>query len=81
MSKEARKVNKAQLKTIHERNKERGLLLAEFKTRERMTVEELAEATHLQKWKVLKHLIALRQFGRVTIVGEKDDQLVYALTR
>lgn len=81
MSKEARKVDKAKLKPIYERNKERGLVLKEFKARERVTVEEVAEATHLQKWKVLKHLIALRQLGRVTIVGEKDDQFVYALTR
>ena len=81
MSKEARKVNKAKLKPIYARNKERGLILGEFKARGKVTVEELAEATHLQKWKVLEHLIALRQLGRVTIVGEKDDQWVYALTR
>ncbi len=81
MSKKVRKINKLKMKPIHERNKERGRILEELKAKGQMTVEELAESTYLQKWKILKHLIALRQLGRVAIVGEKDDQFLYALTR
>jgi predicted ArsR family transcriptional regulator len=79
--KKVRKINKLKMKPIYERNKERGRILEEFKAKEQMTVDELAESTHLQKWKILKHLIALRQLGRVTIVGERDNQFLYALTR
>jgi len=74
------KVDEAKLKAIRDRNRERGLVLKELRNRSPLTIEELSEATNLPKAKVLQHIIALRQFGRVTTVGEKGDWFLYALT-
>jgi predicted transcriptional regulator len=64
---------------IQERNKERTLIMQEIKNRGASTVDELAKATGLEKAELFRHLVAMRQFGKVSIVGERDDQLVYGL--
>jgi predicted transcriptional regulator len=79
MSSKKRKVDKEKLKPIYALRKERGLIINELKARGPLTIPELSEATGLEAHKVLRYLIALRQFGKVDIVEEKDDQLVYAL--
>ncbi len=73
-------IDEAKLKAIRDRNRERGLILKELRNRSPLTIEELSEATNLPKTKVLGHIIALRQFGRVTTVGEKGDWFLYALS-
>jgi len=35
----------------------------------------------MEKPKILKHLIAMSQFGKVLIVGERDRQFVYGLPK
>jgi len=75
------KVDKAKLKPIYERNRERGLIIGELKKRGPLTIAELSEATRLQVGKVLKHIIALRQLGRITTAGERDNEFVYALSK
>jgi len=77
----SRKIDKARLKPIHERNRERGLIIRELKNHGPSTIAELSEATRLQVGKVLKHIIALRQLGRITTVGERDNEFVYALSK
>jgi len=79
MSSKKRKVDKKKLKPIYERRKKRGLIINELRARGPLTIPELSKATGLEAHKVLMYLIALRQFGKVDIVDEKDDQLVYAL--
>jgi len=79
MSSKKRKVDKEKLKPIYERRKKRGLIINELKARGPLTIPELSKATGLEAHKILMYLIALRQFGKVDIVDEKDDQLVYAL--
>lgn len=64
---------------IQERNKERTLIMQEIKNRGASTVDELAKATGMEKAELFRHLVAMRQFGKVSIVGERDDQLVYGL--
>jgi len=81
ISTKMRKVDKAKLKPIYERNRERGLIIRELKTRGPSTIAELSEATRLEVGKVLEHIIALRQFGRVTTTGERDNEFVYALSK
>jgi transcription initiation factor IIE alpha subunit len=66
-------------KEIQERNKERTLIMQEIKNRGASTVDELAKATGMEKAELFRHLVAMRQFGKVSIVGERDDQLVYGL--
>ncbi len=80
MSSKKRKIDKEKLKPIHERRKTRGLLIKELRTRGPLTIPELSKATGMETDKVVMHMIALRQFGRISIVGEKDDQLIYALS-
>lgn len=80
MSEERRKIDRDKLKPIYDRNKERGSIINALKNRGPSTISELTEATGLQIEKVLSHIIALRQFGRITVVGEKEYEFVYALS-
>jgi len=80
VSSEKRKIDKEKLKPIYERRKIRELIMGELKARGPLTIPELSKATGLETDKVVMHMIALRQFGHVSIVGEKDDQLIYALS-
>jgi predicted ArsR family transcriptional regulator len=64
---------------MQERSKERNLIVKEIKKNGSMTVEELANATGIEKPKVLKHLIAMTQFGKVQVVGERQNQFAYGL--
>ena len=75
------KMDKARLKPIYERNIERGLIIKKLKNRGPLTITELSKATDLEAGKVLKHIIALRQLGRITTVGEKDNEFIYALSK
>jgi predicted ArsR family transcriptional regulator len=67
------------IKEMQERTRERNLILREMKNRGASTIDDLSEATGLEKSKLLKHIIAMRQFGKVVIVGERDNQLIYSL--
>jgi predicted ArsR family transcriptional regulator len=66
-------------KEMQERTKERNLIVQEIKNRGPSTIDELANATGLEKAELLKHLVAMRQFGKALTVGERDNQLVYGL--
>jgi len=73
------KVDPAKTKEVQERVRERNLILKEMKNQGPSTIDELSKATGMDKSELLRHLMAMRQFGKVLIVGERDDQLVYAL--
>jgi transcription initiation factor IIE alpha subunit len=73
------KIDPEKTREMQERTRERNLIIKEMKNRGSMTVEELSAATGIEKSKLLKHLIAMRQFGKVSVVGERDDQLAYGL--
>jgi len=73
------KIAPEKAKEMQERARERNLIIRQMKEQGSATVEELSKATGIDKSKLLKHLIALRQFGKVSIVGERNDQLVYVL--
>ncbi len=79
MSSRKRKVDKEKLKPIYERRKKQGFIINALRAQGPLTIPELSKTTGLEAHKVLMYLIALRQFGKVDIVEEKDDQLVYAL--
>jgi len=67
------------VKEIQERTKERNRILMEIKNQGPSTIDELAKVTGIDKEKLFKHMIAMRQFGIVVIAGERDNQLVYDL--
>jgi predicted ArsR family transcriptional regulator len=73
------KLDPEKTKAMQERNKERNLIVQELKNQGSLTVEELSKMTGIEKPKLLRHLIAMRQFGKVLIVGERNNQLVYGL--
>ena len=66
-------------KEMQERTRERNLIIREMKNQGSLTVEELSKTTGIEKSKLRKHLIAMRQFGKIAIAGERDNQLVYGL--
>jgi predicted ArsR family transcriptional regulator len=75
------KVVPEKAKEMQERTRERNLIIGEMKNRGSLTVDELAKATGMEKSKLLKHLIAMMQFGKVQIVGERDNQFTYGLQK
>jgi predicted ArsR family transcriptional regulator len=75
------KIDPEKTKAMQERTKERNLIVQGFKNQGSLTVEELSKITGIEKPKLLKHLIAMRQFGKVLIVGEKDNQLLYSFPK
>jgi predicted ArsR family transcriptional regulator len=76
---EKAKVDPEKTKAMQERNKERNLIVQGLKNHGSLTVEELSKITGIEKPKLLRHLIAMRQFGKVLVVGERNNQLVYGL--
>ena len=76
---EQKRISPERAKEMQERTKERNLILNEIKNKGSETVDELAKATGIERGKLLKHIIALRQFGKIAITGERDNQLVYGL--
>jgi predicted ArsR family transcriptional regulator len=75
------KISPEKAKEMQERNKERNMIVQAMKSHGSSTVEELSKATGIEKSQVLRHLIAMRAFGKVQITGERDNQLVYSLPK
>jgi predicted ArsR family transcriptional regulator len=75
------RISPEKAKEMQERNKERNLMVEAMKSHGSSTVEELSKATGIEKSRVLRHLIAMRAFGKVQIAGERDNQLVYSLPK
>jgi len=73
------KLDPEKVKELQERTKERNLILKVMKDHGPSTVDELSKATSMEKSKLVKHLVAMRIFGKVAVVGERDNQLVYSL--
>lgn len=76
---EKAKTDPEKTKEMQERAKERNLIIKEIKKNGSMTVEELSNATGIDKPEILKHLIAMTQFGKVQVVGERQNQFAYGL--
>ncbi len=66
-------------KEMQDRAKERNLIIREIRNQGPSTLDELVKTTGIEKEKLFKHIIAMRQFGKVAIAGERDNQLVYGL--
>jgi len=73
------KIDPEKAKEMQERARERNLILQEMKNRGPSTIDELSKATGMEKSKLLRHLIAMRQFRKVLVFGERDRELVYGL--
>jgi len=72
-------VNPEKVKEILMRTRERNLILAELVNRGASTVRELSDCTGIEKPKLLRHLTALNQDGKVKVAGEQENQLLYNL--
>jgi predicted ArsR family transcriptional regulator len=73
------RVDPEKTKAMQERTKERNLIIQGMKNQGSLTVEELSKITGIEKSRLLRHLIAMSQFGKVLVVGERNNQLVYDL--
>jgi predicted transcriptional regulator len=73
------KIPQEKVKEMQERTKERNLIIKEIKDKGPSTLEELSKVTGIDREKLFKHVIAMRQFGKIAITGERDNQLVYGL--
>lgn len=79
MSTEKSKVSPERAKEMQERARERSLILKEIKNNGPQTLDELSKLTGIDKEKLFKHVIAMRQFGKIAIAGERDNQLIYGM--
>jgi len=79
VSSRERKIDKSKLEPIRKRQEERGLIIKELKNHP-STIPEISKATGLETSEVFKHVVAMMQFGKVTVVSQREDQLVYALS-
>lgn len=73
------KLSPEKAKEMQERAKERSLILKEIKNQGPLTLDELSKTTGIDREKLFKHVIAMRQFGKIAIAGERNNQLVYGL--
>jgi predicted ArsR family transcriptional regulator len=73
------KIPPEKVKEMQERTRERNLILKELKTQGPQTLDELSKVTGIEKEKLFKHVIAMRQFGKLAVAGERDNQLTYGL--
>jgi len=73
------KISPEKAKEMQERSRERSLILNQLKDQGPQTLDELSKVTGIGKEKLFKHMIAMRQFGKIAIAGERDNQLVYGL--
>jgi len=64
---------------MQERAKVRSLIIKEIKSQGPSTLDELSKVTGIEREQLFKHVIAMRQFGKIAIAGERDNQLVYGL--
>jgi uncharacterized protein YcaQ len=78
---EKTRIDPMKTKEMQERTRERSLIIQEIRNRGPLTVEELSEITGMEKSRLLMQLIAMRQFGKVTIAGERNDQFIYGLPK
>jgi len=81
MSEKKQKLDKAKARAMAEYRKERGLILKEIKNRGPTTIPEISKATGLQESTIFKHVTALTQFGKASIVGEKNGYVIYAFVK
>jgi len=73
------KISPEKAKEMQERAKERNLILKEIKSQGPLTLDELFKSTGIDREKLFRHVISMRQFGKIAIAGERDNQLVYGL--
>lgn len=73
-------VSPERAKEIEERARERNVILVELINRGPSTILELSKPTGIERSTLFKHLTAMRQDGKVSVVGERDNQPVYALS-
>lgn len=73
------KIPPEKAKEMQERTRERNLIVKGLKDQGPQTLDELSKVTGIEKERLFKHVIAMRQFGKVAIAGERDNQLVYGL--
>lgn len=73
------KISPEKAKEMQERAKERSLILKEIKNQGPLTLDELSKTTGIDREKLFRHVIAMRQFGKIAIAGERNNQLEYGL--
>lgn len=76
---EKSKIAPEKVKEMQERTRERNLIVKGIKDQGPQTLDELSKVTGIEKEKLFRHVIAMRQFGKIAIAGERDNQLVYGL--
>jgi len=75
------RISPEKTKEMQERTKERNLIIQQLERHGPSTVNELSKTVGMDKAKLFKHLVAMRQFSKVVVLGERDQQLIYGLPK
>jgi DNA-binding transcriptional ArsR family regulator len=74
------KMTPEKMKEIMQRVRVRNAIILVIEDRGPLTVSELSEALGIDKTSILRHLTAMKQFGQVAVVSERNNQPVYEIT-
>ena len=81
MSEKVGMIDKEKLAPIYALQRERRLVTKELETKGSLTIPEISRATGLPSEIVFRHMVALRQSGRVEITGEKEGFATFGLIK
>lgn len=69
------------MKRVMREELERWLIMKEIEKQGPLTIREISKETSLPEPLIVEHVLALRRFGRITTIGEKENGYVYGLSK
>lgn len=60
---------------------ERWIIMKEIEKKGPLTIREITKETALPEPRVVEHIIALGRLGRITNIGEKENEYLYNLSK
>lgn len=69
------------MKRIMREELERWIIMKEIEKKGPLTVGEISKEIALPESRVVEHIIALGQLGRITTIGEKENGYLYDLSK
>lgn len=69
------------MRSVMREELERWLIMKEIERRGPLSVKEISESTSLSEQAIVEHILALRRFGRINSIGEKENWYLYDLSK
>jgi hypothetical protein len=69
------------MKRVMKEELERWIIVKEIGKQGPLTIKEISKRTRLPEPLIVEHVLALRRLGRITTIGEKENEYVYDLPK